>query len=194
MQPDVRPGPPDPTIGPDSLSGALPALPQWLLTDPKPACSRLPWPSCTTHIPNPLAMGEFTNVLKRAGICEPGVVPIPGASVLLPWGVLLSERLAAQVRAAYGRLELYEYAYPHVVAQSCSRSAAKKRRLAAHGYYFCGHCAGLPELIFIATGSEVELAVNAADQLTAEGRKVRVVSMPATEVFEIGRASCRERV
>lgn len=119
MQPDVRPGPPDPTIGPDSLSGALPALPQWLLTDPKPVCSRLPWPSCTTHIPNPLAMGEFTNVLKRAGICEPGVVPIPGASVLLPWGVLLSERLAAQVRAAYGRLELYEYAYPHVVAQSC---------------------------------------------------------------------------
>lgn len=54
----------------------------------------------------------------------------------------------------------------------------------SRGGYILKDCAGQPELIFIATGSEVELAVNAADQLTAEGRKVRVVSMPATEVFD----------
>ena len=48
----------------------------------------------------------------------------------------------------------------------------------ARGGYVLKDCAGTPELIFIATGSEVELAMQAAEQLTAEGRQVRVVSMP----------------
>ena len=64
----------------------------------------------------------------------------------------------------------------------------------SRGGYILKDCAGQPELIFIATGSEVELAVNAADQLTAEGRKVRVVSMPATEVFDKQEAAYRESV
>lgn len=64
----------------------------------------------------------------------------------------------------------------------------------SRGGYILKDCAGQPELIFIATGSEVELAVNAADQLTAEGRKVRVVSMPATEVFDKQDAAYRESV
>uniref|UniRef100_UPI0023B867C6 transketolase-like TK C-terminal-containing protein n=1 Tax=Klebsiella pneumoniae TaxID=573 RepID=UPI0023B867C6 len=55
-------------------------------------------------------------------------------------------------------------------------------------------CDGTPELFFIATGSEVELAVNAYDQLTAEGRKVRVVSMPATDAFDKQDADYREAV
>ena len=53
----------------------------------------------------------------------------------------------------------------------------------AKGGYVLKDCAGQPELILIATGSEVELAVAAADQLTATGRKVRVVSMPSTDAF-----------
>nr|WP_281726284.1 transketolase [Hafnia alvei] len=64
----------------------------------------------------------------------------------------------------------------------------------SRGGYILKDCAGQQELIFIATGSEVELAVNAADQLTAEGRKVRVVSMPATEVFDKQDAAYRESV
>ncbi|WP_279205814.1 transketolase [Obesumbacterium proteus] len=64
----------------------------------------------------------------------------------------------------------------------------------SRGGYILKDCAGQPELIFIATGSEVELAVNAADQLTTEGRKVRVVSMPATEVFDKQDAAYRESV
>lgn len=64
----------------------------------------------------------------------------------------------------------------------------------SRGGYILKDCAGQPELIFIATGSEVELAVDAADQLTAEGRKVRVVSMPATEVFDKQDAAYRESV
>ena len=41
-----------------------------------------------------------------------------------------------------------------------------------------------PDAIIIATGSEVEIAMNAATKLNAEGKKVRVVSMPSTDVFD----------
>lgn len=53
---------------------------------------------------------------------------------------------------------------------------------------------GAPELILIATGSEVELAVQAYKALSAKGRKVRVVSMPSTDVFEAQDAAYREAV
>ncbi|AIJ07649.1 MULTISPECIES: transketolase [Edwardsiella] len=62
------------------------------------------------------------------------------------------------------------------------------------GAYILQDCAGQPELIFIATGSEVELAMNAAAALSAEGRQVRVVSMPSTEVFDKQDAAYREAV
>ena len=64
----------------------------------------------------------------------------------------------------------------------------------ARGAYVLKDCAGTPDLIFIATGSEVELAVKAAEQLTAEGKKIRVVSMPSTNVFDKQDAAYREAV
>ncbi|MGY3570843.1 transketolase [Vibrio paucivorans] len=64
----------------------------------------------------------------------------------------------------------------------------------ARGGYILKDCEGKPELILIATGSEVELAVNAAAELTAEGKKVRVVSMPATDAFDKQDAEYRESV
>lgn len=64
----------------------------------------------------------------------------------------------------------------------------------ARGAYVLKDCNGTPELILIATGSEVELAVKAAEQLTAEGRKVRVVSMPSSNVFDAQDATYRESV
>ncbi|MGM0553050.1 MAG: transketolase [Pseudomonadota bacterium] len=54
----------------------------------------------------------------------------------------------------------------------------------ARGGYVLKDCDGTPDLIFIATGSEVELAVQAADELSADDKKVRVVSMPCVELFE----------
>jgi transketolase len=54
----------------------------------------------------------------------------------------------------------------------------------ARGGYVLKDCVGEPELILIATGSEVGLAMQACEQLTAQGRKVRVVSMPSTSVFD----------
>lgn len=62
------------------------------------------------------------------------------------------------------------------------------------GGYILKDCEGQPELILIATGSEVGIAVEAYDQLTSEGRKVRVVSMPATEVFDAQDEAYRESV
>jgi transketolase len=44
---------------------------------------------------------------------------------------------------------------------------------------------GAPEVILIGTGSEVQLCVQAYEQLTAEGEKVRVVSMPSWELFDL---------
>ncbi|MBB3241427.1 transketolase [Pseudomonas sp. Tn43] len=62
------------------------------------------------------------------------------------------------------------------------------------GGYVLKDCAGEPELILIATGSEVGLAVQAFDKLTEQGRKVRVVSMPCTSVFEAQDASYKQAV
>ncbi|POB82403.1 transketolase family protein, partial [Vibrio vulnificus] len=64
----------------------------------------------------------------------------------------------------------------------------------AKGGYILKESEGKPELILIATGSEVELAVKAAEQLTAEGKKVRVVSMPSTDAFDKQDAAYREAV
>jgi transketolase len=74
-----------------------------------------------------------------------------------------------------------------------SRTAEQVANIAKGGYVL-KECAGQPELIFIATGSEVELAVAAADQLTTAGRKVRVVSMPSTDTFDKQHAAYRESV
>ncbi|EKO3666393.1 transketolase [Vibrio metschnikovii] len=73
------------------------------------------------------------------------------------------------------------------------RTAAQVADIAKGGYIL-KDCAGKPELILIATGSEVELAVKAAEQLTAEGKQVRVVSMPSTDAFDKQDAAYREAV
>lgn len=52
------------------------------------------------------------------------------------------------------------------------------------GAYVLSDAVGGPELILIATGSEVQLALGAQEVLAKEGRKVRVVSMPSWELFE----------
>ncbi|UCP91166.1 transketolase [Pectobacterium brasiliense] len=74
-----------------------------------------------------------------------------------------------------------------------SRTAEQLANVAKGGYVL-KDSEGQPELILIATGSEVELAVGAYDKLTAAGRKVRVVSMPSTDAFDKQDAAYREAV
>ncbi|AIX72630.1 MULTISPECIES: transketolase [Mixta] len=64
----------------------------------------------------------------------------------------------------------------------------------ARGAYVLKACEGQPQLILIATGSEVELAVAAWDRLTSEGYRVRVVSMPSTDAFDKQDEAYRESV
>lgn len=62
------------------------------------------------------------------------------------------------------------------------------------GGYVLADAAGTPDVILIATGSEVSLATEAKAQLDAAGLKTRVVSMPSTDVFLRQDASYRESV
>ncbi|MDV5863106.1 transketolase [Pseudomonas mendocina] len=62
------------------------------------------------------------------------------------------------------------------------------------GGYVLKDSAGEPELILIATGSEVGLAMQAAAKLEEQGRQVRVVSMPSTSVFDQQDASYKQAV
>ena len=71
---------------------------------------------------------------------------------------------------------------------------AKQLADVARGAYVLKDCSGEPELLLIATGSEVGLAVQAYDALTAQGRKVRVVSMPSTSVFDAQDAGYKQEV
>ncbi|MBD1872333.1 transketolase [Nodosilinea sp. FACHB-131] len=64
----------------------------------------------------------------------------------------------------------------------------------AKGAYTVDDCDGTPDLILIGTGSEVSLCVNAAQELRAAGTKVRVVSMPSWELFDIQDAAYQESV
>jgi transketolase len=64
----------------------------------------------------------------------------------------------------------------------------------ARGAYVLKDGTGKPQVILIATGSEVALAMAAAEQLQAAGKQVRVVSMPSTDVFDAQDAAYREAV
>ncbi|MEO9701882.1 transketolase family protein, partial [Marinobacter alexandrii] len=64
----------------------------------------------------------------------------------------------------------------------------------SRGGYLLRDCTGMPELILLATGSEVALAVKAADRLSASGVAVRVVSLPCVERFAKQDATYRDTV
>ncbi|MFD9041384.1 transketolase [Streptomyces bottropensis] len=71
---------------------------------------------------------------------------------------------------------------------------APDSRAAKGGYVLQESSTGTPEVILIATGSEVQLAVGARERLEAEGVGTRVVSMPSVEWFEEQSREYREHV
>ena len=73
------------------------------------------------------------------------------------------------------------------------RSAEQIKQIERGGYVLAD-AAGTPDVILIATGSEVSLASEAKAQLDAAGIKTRVVSMPSTDVFLRQDAAYREAV
>ncbi len=88
---------------------------------------------------------------------------------------------------------------PHALIFTRQKTPAQPRDAetlanVARGGYVLEGCEGTPDLVLIATGSEVELAVGAAAELRAEGRAVQVVSMPCAELFLAQDEAYREAV
>jgi len=74
------------------------------------------------------------------------------------------------------------------------RDATQLANIARGGYVLSEAEGGKPQAVIIATGSEVGIAVEAQKLLAAKGKKVRVVSMPSTDVFDAQDAAYRESV
>jgi transketolase len=117
----------------------------------------------------------------------PGLVtirPCDANEAAQAWRVLMS------LRHSPVALVLTRQAVP-VLDRSRYASAAGLERGA---YVLADPEDGEPELIVIGTGSEVQLCVDAYEQLTAAGEKVRVVSMPSWELFDQQSLEYREEV
>ncbi len=105
-----------------------------------------------------------------------------------------------QVEAAVGwKLAIERHRGPTALILSRQNLAQMERtpeqvQAISRGGYILKDCEGTPDLILIATGSEMEITVNAAEQLTGEGHKVRVVSLPSTDIFDAQDEAWRESV
>ncbi|MGB3133480.1 MAG: transketolase [Candidatus Macondimonas sp.] len=80
--------------------------------------------------------------------------------------------------------------------QSCPHQARNATQIAAirRGGYILRDTPGTPDALLLATGSEIGLAMDAAERLAASGVAVRVVSMPCAEAFEAQDADYRAHV
>ena len=78
--------------------------------------------------------------------------------------------------------------------QGMANQANSSIEKVALGGYILEDCDGTPDLILIGTGTELDLCVQAAKQLSADGKKVRVVSMPCVELFDEQSDAYKEEV
>jgi transketolase len=108
--------------------------------------------------------------------------PCDTAETWVAWGAAIRRRHAPTV------LALTRQGLPPQARDAAQLDAIRR------GGYVLADCAGTPECILIATGSEVSIAMDAARELGARGRRVRVVSMPCTSVFDAQEASWRAAV
>src|SRR6266567_2412773 len=118
---------------------------------------------------------------------------LPGFIVLRPADaneVTEAWRVIMQLKHEPAALILSRQALPTIDRAKYASAAG----LAKGAYVLADSSGGNPELILMGTGSEVSLCLSAYEQLTAEGRKVRVVSMPSWELFEKQSADYRENV
>ena len=116
---------------------------------------------------------------------------MPNMSVWRPCDTVetaVAWRYALENETGPTSLVLTRQGLPHQARDAAQIAAA------ARGGYVLKECNGTPNIILIATGSEVELAMSAAEKLAADSVQVRVVSMPSTDVFDAQDADYRESV
>ncbi|MGG7444590.1 transketolase [Kosakonia oryzendophytica] len=105
-----------------------------------------------------------------------------------------------QVEAAVGwKLAIERHSGPTALILSRQNLAQMERtpeqvEAISRGGYILKACQGTPDLILISTGSEVEITMKAAEQLSAEGHQVQVVSLPSTDIFDAQDEAWRESV
>ncbi len=118
---------------------------------------------------------------------------IPGVSVWRPCDIVetaVAWRYAIERHNGPTCLALTRQAVPQQ-----PRSDTALANIARGGYViFENDSKATPNAIIIATGSEVDLAIQAAKQMASQGRNIRVVSMPATDVFDQQDAAYKESV
>lgn len=118
---------------------------------------------------------------------------IPGFMVMRPADaneVTEAWKVIMQLRHEPAALVLTRQALPTIDRTKYASAAG----VAKGAYVIAEAKGGKPELILMATGSEVSLCLSAYEQLSAEGRKVRVVSMPSWELFDKQPAEYRQSV
>ncbi|HEU5414298.1 MAG TPA: transketolase [Candidatus Angelobacter sp.] len=118
---------------------------------------------------------------------------IPGFMVLRPADaneVTEAWKVIMQLRHEPAALVLTRQALPTIDRTKYAPASGVSKG----AYILADAKGGKPELILIATGSEVSLCLSAYEQLAAEGRKVRVVSMPSWELFDKQTPEYRESV
>jgi transketolase len=118
---------------------------------------------------------------------------IPGLTLLRPADaneVVEAYRYVMQLRHKPAAIVVSRQALP-----TLDRSRYASAAGVAHGAYVLADAKdGPPEIILIATGSEVSLAVDAYEKLSSEGVHCRVVSMPSWDIFEDQPQAYREAV
>jgi transketolase len=116
---------------------------------------------------------------------------IPNMSVWRPCDAVetvIAWRAAIERRDGPTCLALTRQSVPHIARSEEQLSSIDR------GGYVLRDVAGAPDLVLLATGSEVGLVVAAAQQLEASGLRVRVVSMPCTQAFDRQPADYRGQV
>ncbi len=117
---------------------------------------------------------------------------IPGLTVLRPADateVMESWKIAVAHRGGPVALVLSRQKLPWLNVAERARSGV------SHGAYVLQQShGGDPHLVIMATGSEVNVALNAASMVESTGKRVRVVSMPSLELFAAQDATYRARV
>ena len=133
------------------------------------------------------------------GVGEDGPThqPIEHLSALRATPGVLVFRPADAKETAYSYLAAFEADKPSVLAltrQNLPQYAVTGEGVNQGGYILKDAKNGKPDVILMASGSEVELIYKAAEQLEADGIKARVVSMPCLDLFDDQDASYREAV
>ncbi|WP_043669562.1 transketolase [Clavibacter michiganensis] len=124
---------------------------------------------------------------------------IPGLDVIRPadanetaqaWKTILTRRMGpAGLALSRQNLPVLERGAGEATATEYASAAG-----VAQGAYILADTEGTPDVILIATGSEVQFAVEAREALAAEGVQARVVSAPSLEWFEEQDAAYKEHV